>query len=297
MTVHKQSIAALASAGLLLSGCASIGLTEARAGRVSAATQLEAQTVALQCPADSVEKELFVATALPAIVGLAADFAVNYTQAALERAQRNRNAAWAASGTTACFPISDPTTSKVRIAREIVTGSVADRISFDRSCPDRAVQPNTPAFELIGQLTFTPSGSGDDAKLSVTFQAECLVYGRRAPLSEGSGRKHVTVYLVFSEAPILAQGDLTEDDLIQGAMRLDFGRLADGRYYQRPLIDHVNSAMALPVPSSANMVMTAIVFENDDPSLALDAFTEAFENNSDDLADIISGLAEREDDD
>ncbi|WAT18687.1 hypothetical protein OZN62_03685 [Aurantiacibacter sp. MUD11] len=279
MNTTNRTALALATASLALSSCGSPGLTRPQVAAAPTASEIEVQAVSLNCGPGGIG----VSSVTPALVGLAVDFAFKFGEGLLERAQSRRNAVWAASGIARCVetPGGASRTYPLSVVREVrnVQGS----------------RVGDPGFALSGNVTFHAAtrGTGNSAKPAITieFAPTEFVYGRHAPTRSGSGRKHVIAYLVFSESPFLAAGSPTgEEKAITGALRIDLGRLEDGFTYPGSMIGHAGSVTTIDVPASPNMVMTAIVFESDDPSLALDAFTEAFSDNEDAIVEALRDL-------
>lgn len=286
MKTQGKAAMLLASAAMTLTACGSTGLTRPHTTSAPEASEIEVHSVTLECPpADDLQNnetppEVQDNAIPPVIVGLAADFAFKLGKGLLEQARQDRNAVWAASGVASCMPAQGQSVEDLplSITREVRDGS------------GRTV--GTPGFQLSGSISFAPTEvQGDRNGTSIVFNPTSFVYGRQAPRREGSGRKHVIVYLVFSETPFLGTGGATgEETQLTGAMRIDLGRLEDGLTYGPDMLKHAASSTVLERPRSSSMVMTSIVFETDDPSLALDAFISAFDDNEDAIVDALRNL-------
>lgn len=108
-----------------------------------------------------------------------------------------------------------------------------------------------------------------------------------SPISQGE--KRVIVLIGFSDNTALGSGAATSETPIVSALRLDFGKLQDGRYYTSKMIEHLKTTALVPMPASSSPVVTALVVETEDEILALKALSSAFSSNRDSLESLIAG--------
>jgi hypothetical protein len=210
----------------------------------------------------------------------ARDFIFNLVESGLEQAQSRRNAAYAISG----------------IAQKCNFSRISDDGASDFTHVDFVLEraqwseqmeqgeSERPAFQLKAVLSYRPRVVGEDTFLELELQPSELTFGRTAAQTRNKGEKRVIVLIGFSDNTALGSAAPTSETPIMSALRLDFGKLQDGRRYPVEMIRHLKTTALIPMPASSSPVVTALVVETEDEILALKALTSAFNDNRDAIA-------------
>lgn len=290
-STRAACIAALAMLALPLAGCGGgMSLASPRIETpIIAGAPEETRRVILDCSEKAqVSSSGFAPTSAQAFAGasvlgaFATDFVFNLVESGLEQAQARRNAAYAISG----------------IANQCNFASMADGAPGEQKLTlERAqwkvqlgtVVPDAPAFQLEAKLFYRPRKVGDNRFLELRLEPTKLTYGRTAAETRGKGQKRVIVLIGFSDNTALGAAAASSETPIASALRLDFGKLQDGRYYEGAAIEHLSTTALVPMPASSSPVVTALVVETEDEILALKALSSAFKSNRDSLESLIAG--------
>lgn len=277
----------------MLAGCAgngrlTPGFTTTQASNDP--TYIGVQTAELTCPPPKDGEK--IASVPAALIGFAADFAVNLGGELLKDLQKNRSAVYAATGVAGehCLP-GLPT-------KAIAVTAQTGELMIARMAKDIGGNPyNNPAFQLDGRTTLIGKRSADGKSnlLQISFQATRLNYGQAAP-RRGGKRKRVVVLLQFSDKAPLGAAEPDKDVELAGPLRIDLGDVEEGFVYNAAMLNHVSGSVVIPYPENTRPVITAVVFETEDESIALRALSGAYDSNKDKLIDLITGALGASDD-
>jgi len=111
-----------------------------------------------------------------------------------------------------------------------------------------------------------------------------LSYAASSARSKGSGMKHVSLVLAFSDISQKKPNEIAEDKAF-AIFRHDFGRLKIGKRYDSRLLKGT-AASAFLTPEDLwkkGFNISAVVTESEDPGLALQVLSEGFVNKKGDL--------------
>lgn len=292
MTNTFKNMAPLALLAMPLAGCGggmSLASAQVESPIIRGAPQ-ETRQLILDCAAESADGQSAAVDVSPqaftggSVLGaFATDFIFNLVENGLEQAQARRNAAYAISGIA----------NKCNFAKIAVDPGDFKQVSLVLERAQWSGRPtpalsDTPAFQLKANLFYRPRAVGNDKFLELELQPTNLIYGRTAAQTRGKGQKRVIVLIGFSDNTALGSAAATSETPIASALRLDFGKLQDGRYYPAEMIDHLKTTALIPMPASTSPVVTALVVETEDEILALKALTSAFQTNRDALASLIA---------
>jgi hypothetical protein len=295
----RGTIAALSMSSLLI-GCAQNSLRYASTSTSPIpAVEREASVVHVRPGRCSEPPSAGVVGAVPivaALIGVAADFAVSAGSAWLRHQRDGRNATWVATGAgSALQPTTVAQSFCLTIARGVLTEGPGSNENF-RPFDFR----DEPAFFLRVDLTMearsAAAGGGANAApvaVALTARPYELRYAETAARVRGSARKNVSVVIAFSPQTLqpAAGAAATPDTAKATVIRLDFGRLDVGRVYRQALLSDVNGVASFP--AAGHTMMTAVVSESENASVALDAIISAVDDNSDDLSDALRSTIEQ----
>ena len=286
----KPAIASIAALPLLLGACAGGNrLTPYFAAKEPVtANYIGVQTASLECEG---EKDLGVSM-VPPLVSLAADFAVELGKELLKDMRDSRSAVYAATGLmdSECLPTAteEAISGTFEVSRKMI--ALTDEGVMD------------PAFQLQGTITLTRIGKEDkDAKLHIHVEPTSFTYGRAAPRG-GSKRKRVIVLLQISDGTALKAGEATGDLVLENPVRIDLGEVEEGFVYggskaddkskvdDKSKLAHLASSMIMPLPTNPKPIVTALVVETEEESIALRALSTAYDDNTDSLTETLRSI-------
>lgn len=274
-TVRLTATAAMCA---LLAGCSGGRLTTPYADTVSNTPEyIGVQSATVTCAGDVRLQGMALSGVVTAFL---ADFAVNLGSELLKDLQKNRSAIYAATGIVGnnCLPPKGGSTSPAEL---LVERTAVDSDGFP---------VGKPAFSLTGALELTSKKSADGKdQLQVSFKAEEFIYGRAAP-TRGGSRKRVVLLVQISDKSPLGADEPGKDVNLSAPLRIDLGDVEEGYSYNSAMVGHVQSSVVIPYPDNTQPVVTAVVFETEDESVALRALTGAYDDNKDDLAKAIASL-------
>ena len=280
----KRTIAAIAALPLVLGACA--GGSRLTSPYVEKDTELAnyigVQTATISCTGEDTKGLAFGS----ALAALGVEFAANLGKELLEDMQKNRTALYAASGLMDpdCLP-PDGETEK------------SGQLTVLRGTKDKEGEPGKyAAFKLDASVELKRVGEGEDTRLQITVTPTFLSYGRAAPRAGGK-RKRVIVMLQVSDKTPLSAGEPDSGLALDAPVRIDLGEVEEGRHYNDKMVQHAGSSVIMPFPKSGNPVVTALVVETEDESIALRAFSSAYDTKRDDLVAVVVAAINGKDDD
>ena len=242
---------------------------------------IEVQSASFRC-AKGDKSQPAVSEVIP---GVAADFVISLGKELLKQMQEDRSAVYAATGevSAGCRPDDGVTEGIFTVERSATSGS-GDPYA-------------TPAFKLEGNMTLKvlessakPAQGSDSSKsLHIAFKATKVTYGRAAPKA-GSGRKRVVLLVQFADQSAVGAGTQDAELSLTSPLRIDLGNLQEGYVYNENMLRHISTSVTIPYPKNPTPVITAVVFETERESVALEALSGAYDSNSDALADVLVRL-------
>lgn len=273
----------------LLAGCGSNSLRPASVSEPpQPAAEREATAILLQAGtcAAPVAGHAGGSALIGAAIGVVADFAVSALTAELRRQRDGRNASWVATGSVNQLrPGPQARRFCLWVGRGAVLPGGIGQLNF-REYPVFLMKVDL-ALEAV------PAGVQDEGTaVALIARPYELRYADTSAPVRGSGRKNVSVILALSPQTLQPTSAAAVPDTAEAAvLRLDLGRLEVGRTYDQRLLNSVSAVTSVPA-TTAHGMLTAVVTESEDSTIALDAMISAVESNSDDLSDALKSTIE-----
>lgn len=280
---------------VLLGGCASMfgshdasmsGLTtEPAPVRVGAFV-----TAMPRCPVSDTER--FEMSSL--IASFAGDFLFSYVDAALKDYQEGLNGAFVASGVVdgelgqgSCIIIANGPLGPVQPT--FVEGGS----QFSSADLQDLHLADVPAFYLEARVLWDPD------QTHLTLRPEFLSYAASSARTRGSGAKHVSLVMTVDETAADATANAS-DSGFSAVYRINLGELEIGRHYDAAQLRYTGASQAITPADLRSANVSVLVTESEDPSLALQALSAAYQSNSGALQsafeDMIASALDRRDD-